>query len=138
MRLDYVARMNDAKRQFADRLRAAMEKAGYPARPAVLEREFNLRWYGRAMTLHGVRRWLLGETVPAQDKILTLAEWLGISPHILRYGAEIEQRIEERNARWEDALHYQEREVITAYLNLPQVQRKAVREIILALAAKGV
>ena len=115
-----------------------MEKAGYPPRPAVLEREFNLRWYGRPMTLHGVRRWLLGEAIPAQDKILTLAEWLGISPHILRYGAEIEHRIEERNARWEQALQYQERAVINAYLNLPLVQRKAVREIILALAARDV
>ena len=130
--------MNDAKHQFADRLRAAMEKAGYPPRPAVLEREFNLRWYGRPMTLHGVRRWLVGEAIPAQDKILTLAEWLGISPHILRYGAEIEHRIEERNARWEQALQYQERAVINAYLNLPLVQRKAVREIILALAARDV
>lgn len=130
--------MSDVKRQFADRLRAAMDKAGYPPKPALLEREFNLRWYGRPMTLHGVRRWLLGEAIPGQEKIVTLAEWLGVSPQILRYGAEVEQRIEERAARWEEAIRYQEREVITAYLSLPQAQRKAVREIILALASKGV
>ena len=130
--------MSDVKRQFADRLRAAMDKAGYPPKPALLEREFNLRWYGRPMTLHGVRRWLLGEAIPGQEKIVTLAEWLGVSPQILRYGAEVEQRIEERAARWEEAIRYQEREVITAYLSLPQDQRKAVREIILALASKGV
>lgn len=130
--------MSDVKRQFADRLRAAMDKAGYPPKPALLEREFNLRWYGRPMTLHGVRRWLLGEAIPGQEKIVTLAEWLGVSPQILRYGAEVEQRIEERAARWEEAIRYQEREVITAYLSLPQAQRKAVREIILALAAKSV
>ncbi len=129
--------MSDAKRQFADRLRAAMDKAGYPPKPALLEREFNLRWYGRPMTLHGVRRWLLGEAIPGQEKIVTLAEWLGISPQILRYGAEVEQRIEERAARWEEAIRYQERDVIKAYLSLPQPQRKAVREIILALASKG-
>lgn len=115
-----------------------MEKAGYPPKPALLEREFNLRWYGRPMTLHGVRRWLRGEAIPGQDKIVALGEWLGVSPQILRYGAEVEQRIEERAARWEDAIRYQEREVITAYLSLPQAQRKAVREIILALASKGV
>ncbi len=129
--------MSDAKRQFADRLRAAMDKAGYPPKPALLEREFNLRWYGRPMTLHGVRRWLLGEAIPGQEKIVTLAEWLGISPQILSYGAEVEQRIEERAARWEEAIRYQERDVIKAYLSLPQPQRKAVREIILALASKG-
>lgn len=130
--------MNDAKRQFADRLRAAMGAAGYVAKPAVLEREFNLRWYGKPMTLHGVRRWLLGEAVPGQDKIVTLAEWLGIAPHVLRYGVEVEQRIEERNARLDEAIRYQEREVFNAYLSLPQTQRRAVREIILALAAKEV
>ena len=115
-----------------------MDKAGYPPKPALLEREFNLRWYGRPMTLHGVRRWLLGEAIPGQEKIVTLSEWLGISPQILRYGAEVEQRIEERAARWDEAIRYQERDVIKAYLSLPQAQRKAVREIILALASKGV
>lgn len=113
-----------------------MENAGYPPKPAVLEREFNLRWFGKPMTLHGVRRWLLGETIPGQDKILALAEWLGISPQLLRYGAEVEQRIEDRNEKWDQAIRYQEREVITAYLNLPQIQRKAIREIIMALTEK--
>lgn len=129
--------MNDAKRQFADRLRAAMEAAGYTAKPSVLEREFNLRWYGKPMTLHGVRRWLLGEAIPGQDKIVALAEWLGISPQVLRYGTEVDRRIEERNIRLEEAIRYHEREVFNAYLSLPQTERRAVREIILALASKG-
>lgn len=113
-----------------------MVSAGYLPRPAVLEREFNLRWHGKPMTLHGVRRWLLGETIPGQDKILVLAEWLGISPQLLRYGAEVEQRIEDRQMQLEQALRSQERDVIAAYLNLPQVQRKAIREIIMTLAEK--
>lgn len=127
----------DAKRQFAYRLRAAMEAAGYTVKPSVLEREFNLRWYGRPMTLHGVRRWLLGEAIPGQDKIVALAEWLGISPQALRYGTEVDGRIEERNMRLDEAIRYQEREVFNAYLSLPQTERRAVREIILALASKG-
>ena len=61
---------------FAQRLREAMIRAGYEPRPAVLEREFNQRYWGRPMTLHGVRRWLQGETLPTQNKLLTLAEWL--------------------------------------------------------------
>lgn len=113
-----------------------MVSAGYLPRPAVLEREFNLRWHGKPMTLHGVRRWLLGETIPGQDKILVLAEWLGISPQLLRYGAEVEQRIEDRQTQLEQALRSQERDVIAAYLNLPQIQRKAIREIIMALTEK--
>jgi hypothetical protein len=128
--------MSNSSLHFSERLKSAMVSAGYLPRPAVLEREFNLRWHGKPMTLHGVRRWLLGETIPGQDKILVLAEWLGISPQLLRYGAEVEQRIEDRQTQLEQALRSQERDVIAAYLNLPQIQRKAIREIIMALTEK--
>jgi len=37
--------METANQKFAKRLRAAMEKAGYEPKPAVLEREFNLRYW---------------------------------------------------------------------------------------------
>ena len=66
--------MENAKTQFADRLREAMTAAGYEPKPAVLEREFNTRYWGPPMTLHGVRRWLRGETLPSQEKLLVLAE----------------------------------------------------------------
>ena len=66
-----------------------------------------------------------------------LAEWLQISLHQLRYGTEIDLKIESRRARWEAAISYQERDVIEAYLSLPAVQRKAVREIILGLCRAG-
>jgi transcriptional regulator with XRE-family HTH domain len=126
--------MENAKAQFAQRLREAMAAAGYEAKPAVLEREFNLRYWGKAMTLHGVRRWLRGETLPSQDKLLVLAEWLQVPPQQLRYGAEIEMKVRERRARWETALGYQDREMIEAYLRIPPPQRKALREVILAVA----
>jgi hypothetical protein len=125
--------MEKSTGKFAERLRAALLNAGYEVRPAILEREFNLRWRGKPMTLHGVRRWLIGETIPGQDKLVVLAEWLGVTPQHLRYGAEIEKRIEDQRARWEHAIQVTERDVIEAYLKLPPTQRKAVREIILGL-----
>jgi transcriptional regulator with XRE-family HTH domain len=126
--------MEDAKAQFAQRLREAMAALGYDPKPAVLEREFNLRYWGKAMTLHGVRRWLRGETLPSQDKLLVLAEWLQVPPQQLRFGAEIETRVRERRDRWETALGYQDREMIEAYLRIPPPQRKALREVIMAVA----
>jgi transcriptional regulator with XRE-family HTH domain len=126
--------MENAKAEFAQRLREAMAAMGYEPKPAVLEREFNLRYWGKAMTLHGVRRWLLGETLPSQDKLLVLAEWLQVPPQQLRYGAEIETRVRERRARWDAALGYQDREVIEAFMRIPLPQRKALREVILAVA----
>ena len=129
--------MENAKQQFAARLREAMERAGYNPKPALLEREFNLRWHGKPMTLHGVRRWLLGEAVPGQDKIVTLAEWLQVSPETLRYGGEVQQRISERASWWDEVFRGQERDVVAAYLALPQEHRQALRKIILALASQG-
>ena len=121
-----------SKKQFADRLISAMQDAGYVPKPSVLEREFNQRYWGKPMTLHGVRRWLLGETLPSQDKLLVLAEWLGVAPHVLRFGDEVTSRIEERRARWDSGIGYQEREIFEAFLQLPVPQRKLVREVILA------
>ncbi|MDD2774347.1 MAG: hypothetical protein PHU06_00175 [Gallionella sp.] len=126
--------MEKSSEKFAKRLRDAMQASGYAAKPAVLEREFNLRYTGRPMTLHGVRRWLLGESLPKQDKVLVLAEWLRVPPQQLRYGVEIEQRIEAEIARWDEGIAYQEREVLEAFLNLPAPQRKIVREVILTFA----
>ncbi|MCP1576143.1 hypothetical protein J2S30_004522 [Herbaspirillum rubrisubalbicans] len=111
-----------------------MEKSGYEPKPAVLEREFNLRYWGKPMTLHGVRRWLLGESMPKQDKLETLAEWLIVTPQHLRFGEEIGKRIDKRRARWEEAIGYREREAFEAFINLPAPQRKIVKEVIFAFA----
>jgi len=124
--------MENAKEKFAFRLREAMQQAGYDARPAVLEREFNLHYYGKPMTLHGVRRWLRGETLPTQDKIIALAQWLRILPEQLSFGIEIGQGIKEQRKRWDEGVGYQEREVFEAFLSLPVPQRKVLREVILA------
>lgn len=124
--------MEDAKKEFAQRLREAMDRAGYQPRPSVLEREYNLRCWGKPMTLHGVRRWLKGETLPSQEKLLVIAEWLQVSPQELLYGPKVGQPIKERRARWEEAIGHQEREIFEAYLKLPQEQRKVIREVIVA------
>jgi len=126
--------MENSNQKFAKRLREAMQAAGYEARPSVLEREFNLRYWGKPMTLHGVRRWLLGESLPKQEKLLLLAEWLNIPPQELRFGLEVEKRVQQQRARWDEGIGYQEREIFEAFLRLPVPQRKVVREVILAFA----
>ena len=74
------------KTEFAQRLRDAMLAAGYPDRPAVLEREFNSRYWGRSVTFQAVSRWLRGEAIPSQDKLQVLADWLRVEPQALRFG----------------------------------------------------
>lgn len=122
------------KTEFAQRLSTAMERAGYPVRPVVLEREFNTRYWGRSVTLQGVRRWLRGEAIPSQDKLQVLADWLGVEPEVLRFGNRVRQSVQERRQRWDEGLGYVERETLEAFLSLPAPQRKVVREVILTFA----
>ena len=126
--------MESAKNLFADRLRDAMKAAGYEAKPAVLEREFNTRYWGKPMTLHGVRRWLRGETLPTHEKLLVLAEWLAVSPQQLNYGDEVQRKVQERRARWDSGIGYHDRDIFEAFLKLPVSQRKVIREVILTFA----
>jgi len=128
--------MKSAKQQFADRLIKAMESAGLEAKPAVLEREFNLRYLGTPMTLHGVRRWLLGETLPPPDKVRVLEEWLAITFPQLRAGKTGSGMVREHRAKadWQSSIPQQEKDIVDAFLQLPVQQRKIVREVILAFA----
>ena len=126
--------MQNAKNMFANRLRDAMKAAGYEPKPAVLEREFNTRYWGKPMTLHGVRRWLRGETLPTHEKLLVLAEWLGVPPQQLNFGDEIQRKVEQRRSRWDSGIGYQDRDIFEAFLKLPIPQRKLIREVILTFA----
>jgi len=126
--------MKTPQQKFAERLRTAIEKAGYKAEAAVLEREFNQRYYGKGVTLHGVNKWLKGQAIPRLDKIEALAKWLRIPPEELTFGLEIKQQISESRARWDDGIGFQEREVFEAFLALPVPQRKIVREVIQTFA----
>lgn len=124
----------DEKSVFAERLKNAMIAAGYEARPAVLEKGFNSRYWGRSVTVQAVRRWLRGEAIPSQEKLQVLADWLRVEPHVLRYGEQAVQSVRAKQRAWDEALAFQERELFEAFINLPAPQRKVVREVILAFS----
>jgi len=127
----------DEKSAFARRLADGMVAAGYEPRPIVLEREFNSRYWGRSVTFQAVRRWLKGEAIPSQEKLQVLAEWLKLEPHVLRFGERVTKAVRASRKRWDEGLGYLERETFDAFLALPAGQRKAIREIILALAVSA-
>ncbi|WP_198968813.1 helix-turn-helix domain-containing protein [Xylophilus sp. ASV27] len=73
---------------FAKRLRQALTSAGIPLSPTTVAHEFNLRYWGKGVSLYAVRNWLLGISIPTQDKLRVLAQWLGVPPQELRFGPE--------------------------------------------------
>lgn len=121
--------MNE-KIMFAERLNAALAAAGYEARPSVLEREFNLRYWGKPITFQAVRRWLRGDSIPSQDKLQVLARWLLVDPHYLRYGEGSAYSVSEPSPGWDISSTNEERHLLSRYRELPAAQRKMVRDII--------
>ena len=124
----------DQKLEFAERLQAAMRSAGLEPRTAVLLNLFNTHYWGRSVTFQAVSRWLRGEAIPAQDKLITLAELLKIEPEVLRFGEVVRKSVRVRRQRWDDGVGYLERETFDAFLQLPAPQRKLIREVILTFA----
>ena len=124
----------DQKLEFAERLQAAMRSAGLEPRPAVLLNLFNSHYWGRSVTFQAVSRWLRGEAIPAQDKLITLAELLKIEPEVLRFGEVVRKSVRVRRQRWDEGVGYLERETFDAFLQLPAPQRKLIREVILTFA----
>ena len=119
---------------FAERLRSALDAVGVRPSPTLVANGFNQRYWGRSITPHTARNWLLGQTMPTQDKLVVLAEWLQVSPDELRFGkAASGPRLSDADAQFEQ-LDMADREMVNRYLGLPTAERKTVREVVAALA----
>ncbi len=78
--------------------------------------------------------WLNSKSIPAQDKIQVLAEWLKIEPEVLRFGEAVRQSVQQHRKRWDEGVGFLERETFDAFFKLPAPQRKIIREVILTFA----
>ena len=79
--------MSNERARFQARLARTLQHCGYAHdSPTVLAREFNFRFSGRPVTIHAARKWLVGESIPTQDKLRILAQWLGVTAEWLRFG----------------------------------------------------
>jgi hypothetical protein len=123
--------MNE-KIEFTKRLRAAMTQAGYVASPSVLEHEFNLRWPGKSISNQAAWGWLNNRSIPMQDKMQILAEWLKVEPEVLRFGESVRKSVQLHKQLWESGVGFQERETLTEFLALSAPNRKVVKEVIAA------
>ena len=127
--------MDKEKAEFAARLRAALEAKGIEASAAVVEKRFNSRYAGAAVTAQAVSGWLNGKSIPKQDKLRVLAALVGMEPHELQFGGRY--RVKDARAEWPEALGAQDRVMVDAYLRLPGAQRRLVRELVTVLARTG-
>lgn len=116
-----------------------MIAAGHEPLPSVSvpEKHFNARYWGRSVTYQAVRRWLLGLSIPAQEKLQVLADWLHVEPQVLRYGLtggtrQAAKSMGIRAPHW-DSIAATDQALIQAYLSLPEATRQHLRAFIAAL-----
>lgn len=81
--------------------------------------------------MYAARRWLLGEAIPAQEKLRVLAEWLNVSTEWLRYGDTADVvGIEE--AEQAEAVAY-DYSLMRAISSLSVVHQQVVRDLVKSL-----
>ena len=124
--------MDKEKAAFAARLRGALEARGIGASPAVLEKRFNSRYGGAAVTAQAISGWLNGKSLPKLDKVRVLAAIVGMDPHELLFGGKAV--VGEGKLDWMQTMGAPERSMMDAYASLPASQRKLVRELVSSLA----
>jgi hypothetical protein len=119
---------------FANRLKQALDSSGVRISPTVVANEFNLRHWGRSITTHTARNWLLGKTIPTQDKLRVLADWLQVSPDELRFGRSVGAVMTPEASTDPATLCMADREMLSRYLSLDVKDRKTVRDVVTALS----
>ncbi|MNG46614.1 hypothetical protein D3C78_123720 [compost metagenome] len=87
------------KTKFSKRLKQALLDSNHPISPTYLSNEFNNRYDGQAVSVQSANNWLLGKSIPNQDKLSILAIWLNVSNQWLRFGDTASNEFLEYNSK---------------------------------------
>jgi len=122
---------------FSQRLAKALKDAKVDVgSPTVFAREFNRRYTGKPVSIHAARKWLMGESIPTQDKLRLLSAWLGVSAEWLRFG---EGGSAGKHTAQSDRAIYNSPDIeLISNINLLSAEHKqVVREVVLTLLRLG-
>jgi len=128
----------DDKQAFSERLKQALRRSPKPAgTPSELAIQFNLRHPHEPITPQAAQKWLTGKTRPTDDKIRTLAEWLGVSESWLRFGLKPSDEAPTKKRRKEahdSALTEREIAMIHSFRQLPAHRQTLIHDLIVDLS----
>ena len=121
----------DIYMEFAARLEQAMAAKSIKLSPTVLGNLFNSVFDGRAVTPHTARNWMLGKSMPTQEKLVVLAELLDTSAEQLRYGRYSEKTLMISNADGsETELTASQQQLVRKYIMLSTSQQRLVSDLV--------
>lgn len=119
------------REDFSGRLQQALRNADYsPHSPTQLAREFNLRFAGRPVTVHAARKWLVAEAIPTQEKLRTLADWLGVPSEWLRFGSDQQDTNQRGDSAPSSRFETADVKLVSELQNMDERSRIIAREII--------
>ena len=124
--------------KFAARLAIAIDSKGLKQSPTSIANLFNSKYEGRPITPHTARNWLLGKSLPTQEKLVLLAELLEISPEQLRFGRSSEKTLISDFDGAEIEVANVDQQFFRRYLALTETQRRVVREVVDEFKTTGV
>ena len=112
---------------FARRLNAALAAADISPSATELQRQFNALSPQQPVTVHAARKWLMGESIPTQQRLQTLSTWLKVSPNWLRFGDDSEDI-------GGKAMSVDEQMLLRSVRRLTPRERKKLLELVQAMA----
>ena len=128
----------DTHSDFADRLEIAMNDKSIKHSPTVLANLFNPNFVGGSITPHTARNWLLGNSLPTQDKLIHLAKLLDTSAEYLRYGRHKEKTfVMSESDGSETVLTSTQQQFLRRYLQLTKVQQEIVNSTVAEFSFKS-
>ncbi len=121
----------DIYKEFAARLEQAMAAKSIKHSPTVLANLFNSVFDGKAVAIITVRNWILGKSLPTQDKLVVLAKLLDTSAEQLRYGRHSEKTLMISNADGsETLLTRNQQQLVRKYISLNKAQQRLVSDLV--------
>ena len=121
--------------EFATRLEQALKAKAIRRSPTVLANLFNSEFDGRSVTPHTARNWLLGKSIPTQEKLVLLAKILGTSSEHLRFGRHSEKTLMITNQNGtETELSISQQYFVGVFLQLSISKQKLVSDLVFELA----
>jgi transcriptional regulator with XRE-family HTH domain len=131
----------EEKLAFTKRLKLALKRSNKAiSTPVELALQFNLRHRNDPITAQAAQKWLSSKAKPTSDKIETLAKWLNVSPHWLRYGSPNGEQaiaaVRQTKTQTNTALTEVEVGLISQYRQLSDHQKSLIADLVEQLAAE--
>jgi hypothetical protein len=112
---------------FSQRLTAALVASDIVVSATVVQREFNALSPQAPVSAHAARKWIMGESIPTQQRLQVLAAWLKVAPNWLRFGDDSEDF-------GGDATSIDEQMLLRSFRRLPVRERQKLLALVQTMA----